>query len=39
MTRNEPPRKPFLSTRAMFAVGVMLVLFGIFMVVFFPNVK
>lgn len=39
MTKNEPPRKPLLSTRAMFAVGVMLVLFGIFMVVFFPNVK
>ena len=39
MTINEPPRKPFISTRAMFAVGVMLVLFGIVMVVFFPDVK
>ena len=39
MTRNEPPRKPLLSNRALFAVGIMLVLFGLFMVVFFPNIK
>lgn len=37
MTRNEPPRKPFITTRTMFAVGVMLVVFGIVMIVFFPN--
>jgi hypothetical protein len=39
MTRNEPPRKPFISTRAMFIIGVILVLFGVVMVVFFPNIK
>lgn len=39
MTRNEPPRKPFLSTRAMLGVGIVLVAFGIYMLVFFPDVK
>lgn len=39
MTRNEPPRKPLISTRTMLAVGVMLVVFGLFMVIFFPDVK
>ena len=39
MTRNEPPRKPLISTRAMLGIGIVLVIFGIFMIVFFPNVK
>ncbi len=39
MTINEPPRKPFISTRAMFGIGIALVVFGVIMIVFFPNVK
>ena len=38
MTSNEPPRKPLLSTRNLLILGVLFVLFGIFMIVFFPNV-
>jgi hypothetical protein len=39
MTRNEPPRKPLISTRWLLALGVIFVLFGIVMIVFFPNIK
>ena len=39
MTRNEPPRKTLISTRAMFGIGIALVVFGVIMIVFFPNVK
>ena len=37
MTLNEPPRKPFISTKMLFALGIALVVFGIVMIVFFPN--
>jgi hypothetical protein len=37
MTPNEPPRKPFVSTKMLFALGIAFVIFGVIMVVFFPN--
>jgi hypothetical protein len=37
MTLNEPPRKPFISTKMLFALGIALVAFGVIMVIFFPN--
>ncbi len=33
------PRKPLISTKWLFVLGVAFVLFGIVMVVFFPDVK
>lgn len=39
MTRNEPPRKTLISTRWMLALGVAFVLFGVVMIVFFPDLK
>ena len=38
MTLNEPPRKPMISTTWLLVLGIAFVLFGIVMVVFFPNV-
>jgi len=37
MTRNEPPRRQMISTKWLFVLGIAFVLFGIFMIVFFPN--
>jgi hypothetical protein len=37
MTRNEPPRKPLISTGWLLALGVGFVVFGVVMIVFFPN--
>ena len=37
MTLNEPPRKPFISTKTMLALGIAFVVFGLIMVIFFPN--
>ena len=38
MSINKPPRKPLISTKWLLILGVMFVLFGVFMIVFFPNV-
>ena len=37
MTLNEPPRKPLISTKMLFALGIAFVIFGVIMVVSFPN--
>ena len=37
MTLNEPPRKPFVSTKMLFALGIAFVVFGAIMVIFFLN--
>ena len=37
MTLNEPPRKPLVSTKMLFALGIAFVVFGVIMVIFFPN--
>lgn len=37
MTSNPPPRKPLISTKWLLILGIMFVLFGVFMIVFFPN--
>ena len=37
MTLNEPPRKPLISTKMLFALGIAFVIFGVIMVLFFPN--
>ena len=37
MTLNEPPRKPLISTKMLFALGIAFVVFGVIMVIFFPN--
>jgi len=39
MTRNEPPRKPMISTKWLFVLGVAFVVFGAVMVIFFPNIR
>lgn len=36
-SRNEPPRKPLISTKMMLALGIAFVVFGAVMVIFFPN--
>jgi len=38
MTSNRPPSKPLISTKWLLVLGIVFVLFGIFMIVFFPNV-
>ena len=34
---NEPPRKPLVSTKMLFALGIAFVVFGAILVIFFPN--
>jgi hypothetical protein len=36
---NEPPRKPWFSTKTMFVIGIAFVVFGAIMWIFFPDVK
>jgi hypothetical protein len=36
---NTPPRKPLISTKWLFVLGLGFVAFGVIMVVFFPHVK
>ena len=37
MTSNPPPRRQLISTKWLLVLGIAFVLFGIIMIVFFPN--